>query len=222
MVELIQYGDPDRLLLARVAAEYRGKPDITNIKRPLQLLRMGHMSVFRHPTATVRFITSLVTRDHLFRYTTAAMAAAGLRINTATDFVSPAGEGALWDAVAEGMEVYQTLLDNGVRMQDARYAVPCGAKVSYIMTFNFQTLMEALFPQRLWAPGAQAETQQTAEDLFDLLHTQDPTLWEEAQTKFGPEALHWQQVQRTLRRKDPDLYRKLQREYGNLTSSWDQ
>jgi thymidylate synthase ThyX len=222
MVELIQYGDPERLLLARVAAEYRGKPDITNIKRPLQLLRMRHMSIFRHPTVTVRFITSLVTRDHLFRYTTAAMAAAGLRINTATEFVSPGENEALGNAIEEGMEVYQTLLDNGVRMQDARYAVPCGAQVSYIMTFNFQTLMEAVFPQRLWAPGAQAETQQTVEELFTIVHAVDPTLWEEAQTKFGPEALHWQQVQRTLRRKDPALYQKLQREYGHLTSSWDQ
>ncbi len=211
MVTLITYTDPGRLLLARVAAEYLAKPDQDNRKRPLQLLRRGHTSIFRHVHVMVHFRTSLIVRDHLFRYTTAAMAAAGLRINEAEGIVPPvmdsspaqqSVEACAWGALGS----YHRLVSKGIRMQDARYAAPCGVEVSYIMTFNFLTLMESVFPQRLWEAGAQAETRKTVQELWELVWAQDPELWEAAREKFGAEAIRWEKARRRLQTKHPDLY----------------
>lgn len=228
MVELITYSDPHRTILARIAAEYLSKPDITNAKRPLQLLRRGHTSIFRHVCVTFHFRTSLVVRDHLFRYTTAAMAAAGLRINTAQTFIdpllsstSPDYHEAIHQAGTTALHNYTTLIQQGVRMQDARYAVPCGVEVSYIMTFNFLTLMQAVFPQRLWEPGAQAETRETVQQMWDLVVAQDAPLWETAREKFGPEAIRWEHARLWLKRHRPDLWDELLMTIPALKSMWD-
>ena len=225
MVELIVYGDPHRLLLARVAAEYLAKPDQDNRKRPLQLLRRGHFSIFRHVHVTCQFRTSLIVRDHLFRYTTAAMAAAGLRINEAEGIVPPVLDSPPAKQAVEATEwmtlgAYHRLRDAGIRMQDARYAAPCGVEVSYIMTFNFLTLMQAVFPQRLWEPGAQAETHQTVQDLWEVVRVQDPELWEAAREKLGPEAIRWEKARWRLRQKSPDLYQSILKE-TSMQSLWD-
>ena len=229
MVELITYSDPNRMILARIAAEYLSKPDITNAKRPLQLLRRGHTSIFRHVPVTFYFRTSLVVRDHLFRYTTAAMAAAGLRINTAQTFIDPVlpatqadQQSAIHQAGMAALHNYTTLIhENSIRMQDARYAVPCGVEVSYIMTFNFLTLMQAVFPQRLWEPGAQAETRETVQQMWDLVVAQDASLWETARDKFGPEAIRWEHARGWLKRHHPDLWDQLLATLPALKSMWD-
>src|SRR5699024_10921689 len=78
-ITLIRYSDPDRLNAARNAAIYLGKKDIGNIRRPLNIIRQGHVAeVFRGEHA--EFIFDDISKDaydHIVTYTTRTMRVAG-------------------------------------------------------------------------------------------------------------------------------------------------
>lgn len=231
MIELEWYMDPDRKHLARISAIYRSKPDSENVKRPLQLLRLGHTSIFRHVSCRFFFRTSLVVRDHLVRYTTSQMAAAGLRANEAQVFVPPADSPDLATLGEAHMADYHRVIHDAAsiideeaqnkRLQDARYVAPCGVQVEWVQTFNLLTLIEAVFPQRLWEPGAQAETRQVVQEMYRQVHAQDPELWDLVYDLYGTEAVQWKKVRDRLRKQNPDLYRELLQTHGGLKSMWD-
>lgn len=89
---LTRYSDPDRSNLARNAAIYLGKKDRDNIKRPLNILRDGHVTaIFRGEHAEFEFIdVSKEVYDHIITYTTANMrATGGNRALVSNDFTMP-------------------------------------------------------------------------------------------------------------------------------------
>lgn len=224
-VFLVRYSDRDRMSLARSCAVYLNKTDFDNVKRPLSLVKHGHWAVFRGEHVRFMFRTSLVVRDHLFRYSTANMiAAAGLRANHADEWVSPLDEPSLLQKVDitqdELLEPYHIALDAGVKPQDARYLAPMGTEVDYMMEFNFLTLMQAVFPQRLWTPGAQAETKCVVERMWHLVMAEDPEFWTVVREELGEEAIMWSKVRQKIKKKHPDLYQDVLH-HANIKSMWD-
>lgn len=235
MVKLLRYSDPDRKSLAHAAAIYLNKPDTENVKRPLSLIRKGDtLAIFRGEHARFEFRTSKIVYDHLITYTTLNMrACGGLRGNRADVFVPPVSDpDPLLKAVGEQhLYAYQELLKGvnpltgeGIlprKKEVARSVAPMSVELHYVLEFNFATLIEAVFPQRIWAPGAQPDTKQVVQEMFELVYEQDPELWGLVKEYYGPEALAWKKVRAKLKKEDPVLYDHLLQRYGVMKSMWD-
>jgi hypothetical protein len=257
-VKLLRYSDPDRLSLAKASAIFLGKPDEDNIKRPLNLLRQKHKSIFRGEHVRFEFWTSKIVYDHLITYTTANVrACAGLRANQATDFVVPLEvvgtelESVIESKGIEHLNDYNALVEGvdpetkdpikKARLQAARAIAPTSVQLHYIFEFNFLTLMESIFPQRIWEPGAQPDTKEVVRMMWELVREQDPELWDTARDVFGEEAIAWDKLRHTLKKKgitleeirtvlekydDPhgnelNVVSILLQEYGKQKSMWD-
>lgn len=234
MITLLRYTDPTREHLARAAAVYLGKEDVDNIKRPISIMRKRHaLAIFRGESARFEFETSKVIYDHLITYTTADMrACAGLRANKAVEFVPPAeDDDPIYSVMGQGAMDNYNYLVNGIdpetgdkmkrkRLQAARSVLPTSVKIRYQFQFNFLTLI-TMFQQRIWTPGAQLDTFQAVQAIWELVHAQDPELWDAVKEEFGPEEIAWIQVRKKLKQKDPALYAELMGTYGKLKSMWD-
>ncbi len=230
-VNVLRYSDPDRLSLAKNGAIFLGKADEDNIRRPLNMLRMGHTSIFRGEHVKFEFKTSKVIYDHLVTYTTAQVrACGGLRANEATEFVAPLGAPELQELGERHLADYRALVQ-GIdpetndpvekkRLQDARSVAPMSVKLHYILQFNFLTLMEAIFPQRIWEPGAQPDTFEVVSEMFAQVREYDPELWDLAKEIYGPEAIAWKKARMKLKKEDPQLYEQIMNRYGQLKSMW--
>jgi len=234
-VTLIRYTDPDRRSMAHAAAVYLGKPDTDNIKRPLSIIKKGDtLAIFRGESARFEFFTSKIVYDHLITYTTLNMrACGGLRANEATVFVPPLeDEDPIYRELGERhLHAYQQLV-HGIdpqtedaisrkRLQAARTVAPMSVQLHYLLDFNLATLIEAVFPQRIWSPGAQLDTREVVQQMFNLIREQDPELWDLIYDHYGPEAHAWKRLRARLRREDPVLYERLLRDYGAVKSMWD-
>lgn len=234
-VSLLRYSDPTREHLAKSAAVYLGKPDHDNTRRPLGIIKKDHsLAIFRGEHARFEFKTSKVVYDHLITYTTANMrACGGLRANEAQVFVPPVEDtDPIYKEIGEQhLANYQSLVrgidpqtDDPIkkkRLQAARSVAPMSVELHYIFEFNLGTLIEAVFPQRLWIPGAQQDTKEVAQLMFDLVYEQDPELWDLIVDKYGPEAQAWKKARAKLQKKDPELYKQILSEYGSMKSMWD-
>jgi hypothetical protein len=232
-VRVLRYSDSDRMSLAKNAAVYLGKTDEENVKRPLNMLKMKHTSVFRGEHVKYEFITSKVVYDHLVTYTTAQVrACGGLRANEAGDFVSPLEDSdpIYSELGGQHLENYRQLV-RGIdpdtqdpiqkkRLQAARSIAPMSVELHYILQFNFLTLMESIFPQRIWEPGAQPDTFEVVSLMWEETVKHDPELWNLAKEIFGPEAISWKKAQSKLKKADPELYQRILEEYGQLKSMW--
>ncbi len=234
-VKLIRYTDPTRQSLAHAAAVYLGKPDTDNVKRPLNIIKKGDtLAIFRGESARFEFRTSKVVYDHLITYTTMNMrACGGLRANEATVFVPPVeDDDPIYKEIGEAhLEAYRKLV-HGIdpqtedpihkkRLQAARSVAPVSVELHYMMEFNFTTLIEAVFPQRIWTPGAQLDTRQVVMKMFALIREEDPELWDLIHDYYGPEAQAWKRLRMKLKLDQPELYEKLMAEYGVVRSMWD-
>jgi hypothetical protein len=234
-VKLIRYSDPERKYLAHAAAVYLGKPDIDNINRPLNIMKKGDtLAIFRGESARFEFRTTKIVYDHLITYTTANMrACGGLRANEATVFVPPAeDDDPIYKQLGEKhLQAYRDLV-HGIhpetqdpqkkkRLQAARSIAPMSVQLHYIFEFNFATLIEAIFPQRIWTPGAQLDTKQVVQRMFELVREQDPELWDLAYELYGPEAQAWKRARLKLKKENPELFKKIMDEYGSVKSMWD-
>lgn len=177
-VNLLQYDDS---LIPYVASVYMNKDDAT-WERVYQIMGRREDSVLEFGHAVFEFHTSLVVRDHLVRYRTASMAAAGLRYNEPQQFVIPPDvrpetrEFLEWQ-YATAMTAYDALRDERVKKEVARYLLPCGVEVRYIMSFNLRTLAKNVFPERLWGRGVQAETRIVARDMYEQVAAENKPLW---------------------------------------------
>ncbi len=234
-VTLIRYTDPDRRSLAHAAAVYLGKPDTDNVKRPLSIIKKGDtLAIFRGESARFEFYTSKVVYDHLITYTTLNMrACGGLRANEATTFVPPAeDDDPIYVEIGNRhLDAYRRLVHglrpdsedpaDRKRLQAARSIAPMSVQLHYLLDFNLATLIEAVFPQRIWSPGAQLDTQQVVSRMFDCVRAVDPELWDLVYEHYGPEAHAWKRLRQKLKRSDPELFEKLLREYGAVRSMWD-
>lgn len=234
-ITLLRYTDPERKNLAHAAAVYLGKPDTDNIKRPLGIMKKRHtLAIFRGESARFEFETSKVAYDHLITYTTADMrACAGLRANEAQEFMPPAedpDDPIYSEIAAEAFNYYKGLI-RGIdpntqdpqkkkRLQAARSILPMSTKIRYEFQFNFLTLI-TIFQQRIWTPGAQEDTKQVVQAMWEIVHSQDPELWDAVFEEFGPEEQSWIKARKSLKRKDPDLYRQIMDEHGKMRSMWD-
>lgn len=234
-VQLVRYTDPDRRSLAHAAAVYLGKSDADNIKRPLNIIRKGDtLAIFRGESARFEFHTSKVVYDHLITYTTMNMrACGGLRANEATVFVPPVeDDDPIYREIGEAHLAAYRKLVHGLdpqtedpierkRLQAARSVAPVSVELHYLLEFNFTTLIESVFPQRIWSPGAQLDTRQVVEEMYTLVHECDPEMWDLVYEYYGPEAYSWKRLRMKLKREDPELYANIMKNHGALRSMWD-
>lgn len=207
-IVLRRYSDPDRLNAARNAAIYLGKKDRGNIRRPLSILRQGHVpEVFRGEYAEFEFVdVSKEVYDHLVTYTTRNMrVAGGNRALTSNDFTIPSDKvkdiEAVHYYVNESMNNYKELLEQGETPQVARAAMPTAAKMNpFVYTFNFVTLGTAFFKQRIWEKGAQGNTVKVVKGMYELCEYMDAELWETFYEWYGEPATEWVEIRRKLKK----------------------
>lgn len=213
-----RYSDPERLNLARNAAIYLGKKDRHNVKRPLNIIRDGHVTaIFRGEHVEFEFIdVSKEVYDHIITYTTANMrAAGGNRALVSNDYTMPGDKmkdpARVEGCIVSSMANYENLLEHKETRQVARSAMPVSAKMNpFVYQFNFVTLGESLFKQRVWEKGAQSNTAKVVEGMFELCRTVDCKLWEMFYEYKGTPALEWEEVRKKLKKKNLTMHQLVQ------------
>lgn len=219
-VRLTRYSDPDRKNLARNAAIYLGKKDRDNIRRPLRIIKDGHVTqIFRGEMAEFEFVdVSKEVYDHIVTYTTLNMrAAGGNRALVSNDYTMPSDRMKDPDRVRENiersMQNYRDNLEAGETKQVARTAMPTAAKLNpFVYQFNFVTLGESIFKQRIWEKGAQGNTVKVVQAMHELCRYMDPELWDTFYEYKGTPALEWEEVRKKLKKENltvTDLYNEL-------------
>jgi hypothetical protein len=208
-IVLRRYSDPDRLNAARNAAIYLGKKDRENIRRPLSIIRQGHVpEIFRGEYAEFEFIdVSKEVYDHLVTYTTRNLrVAGGNRALTSDDFTVPSDKvkfpKEVRESIADSMDNYKHLLESGETPQVARAAMPTSAKLNpFVFQFNFVTLAQAVFKQRIWEKGAQGNTVKVVRGMYELCAEMDLELWHTFYEWFGQPATEWTEVRKKLKKR---------------------
>jgi hypothetical protein len=212
-----RYSDPHRLNLARNAAIYLGKKDRDNIRRPLSIIRQGHVpEIFRGETVEFEFVdVSKEVYDHLITYTTRNMrATGGNRALVSNDYTLPSDKTKNIDLVdsciQSSMIGYQQLLENGETKQVARSAMPVAAKMNpFVYQFNFLTLGESLFKQRIWEKGAQGNTVKVVEGMYALCENIDKELWDTFYEYKGTPTIEWGEVRKRLKKANVTVHQLL-------------
>ncbi|MBD1379059.1 FAD-dependent thymidylate synthase [Metabacillus arenae] len=212
-IVLQRYSDPERLNAARNAAIYLGKKDRGNVRRPLSIIRQGHVpEVFRGEFAEFEFVdVSKEVYDHIITYTTRNMrVAGGNRALTSDDFAMPDDKmknpDLVHEMIQQSLDNYQKLLEIGETPQVSRSAMPVNAKINpFVYQFNFVTLMQSLFKQRIWEKGAQGNTVKVVQGMWELVNQVDPDLWQTAYEWFGQPATDWTEVRRKIKKKCVDV-----------------
>ena len=198
-VKLNRYSDPERLNLSKSAAIYLGKRDFKNVRRPLTILRKRHVpAIFRGEMAEFEFIdVSKEVYDHIITYTTANMrAAGGNRALVSDDFTMPSDKmknpGRVRDNIIRSMQAYQDNLEAGETPQVSRSAMPVAAKLNtFLYQFNFVTLGESIFKQRIWEKGAQGNTVKVIKAMYELCSHMDKELWDTFYKYHGTPSIEW-------------------------------
>lgn len=204
-----RYSDTDRLNLARNAAIYLGKKDRDNIRRPLSIVRQGHVpEIFRGEYVEFEFVdVSKEVYDHLITYTTRNMrATGGNRALVSHDYHMPSDKmknpELVNDKIDSSMQNYHDLLDAGETKQVARSAKPDAANMNpFVYQFNFLTLGQSVFKQRIWEKGAQGNTVKVVKGMFELCQHVDKELWETFFEYMGTPAIEWEEVRKKAMKK---------------------
>lgn len=244
-IVMTRYSDPQRFNLARNAARYLGKKDIENTRRPLSIIKQGHVpEIFRGEHVEFEFNgVSKEVYDHLVTYTTRTMrVAGGNRALTSDDYTMPSDKvkdpNHVWLAVDGSMNNYKKLLESGETPQVARSAMPVAAKMNtFVYQFNFLTLMQSVFPQRIFDKGAQGNTMKVVKGMYELCSYSDKELWDASYEYCGTPLLEWKEVKRKLKKEnikvvdifsdcntenhDMNLFDYLVSKYGEIKSMWD-
>lgn len=208
-IRLNRYSDPDRLNLARNAAIYLGKKDRDNIRRPLSIIRQGHVpAIFRGEMAEFEFVdVSKEVYDHIITYTTANMrATGGNRALVSNDYKIPSDKMKdpimVEHKIQQSMLNYKELIEAGETKQVARSAMPVAANLNnFVYQFNFLTLGESIFKQRVWEKGAQGNTVEVVKGMFELCSFMDRELWETFYEYKGTPAIEWEEARKRLKKK---------------------
>lgn len=243
-IVMTRYSDPQRLNLARNAARYLGKSDIKNVRRPLTILKKGHVpEIFRGEHAEFEFHgVSKEVYDHIITYTTRNMrVAGGNRALKSDDYVMPSDRmknpELVQAAIEDSLTNYHSLLDNGETPQVARGAMPVNAKMNiFVYQFNFLTLGQSVFAQRIWEKGAQGNTVKVIQGMYELCIAQDKELWDTFYKHCGTPMIEWKEVARKLDKGVtvgdflyelgyPNEYRNLKEAlievYGEIKTMWE-
>lgn len=112
-------------------------------------------------------------------------------------------------------------LGSKVKKENDRFIAPTSVELTYILQFNFATLIEAVFSQRLWVNGAQSDTKEVVKKIFDLVYEQDLELWSLVEEYYDKEEMSWRSLRMKLKKDNPNLYYELLNKYGNEKSMWD-
>jgi thymidylate synthase ThyX len=222
-IVLRRYSDPERLNAARNAAIYLGKKDRDNIRRPLSILRQGHVpEVFRGEYAEFEFVdVSKEVYDHLVTYTTRKMrVAGGNRALISNDYTLPSDKVKDIEVVDyyinESMNNYKELLEQGETPQVARAAMPTAAKLNpFVYSFNFVTLGTAFFKQRIWEKGAQGNTVKVVKGMYELCEYMDAELWETFYEWYGEPATEWVEIRRKLKKQRMTIGQLIEKLHGS-------
>jgi hypothetical protein len=207
-LKMTRYTDPERKNLARNAARYLGKKDIDNIRRPLSIIRKYHVpEIFRGEHVEFEFYdVSKEVYDHIITYTTRDMrVAGGNRALTSDNYALPSDKVKDIDrverAVITSMDRYQNLLSHGETPQVARSAMPVAAKMNiFVYQFNFLTLGQSVFNQRIWDNGAQGNTVKVVKGMFELCAHIDKELWDTWYEYYGTPMMRWRQARKKAKR----------------------
>lgn len=207
-IVMTRYSDPQRLNLARNAARYLGKEDIKNIRRPLSIIKQGHVpEIFRGEMAEFEFNgVSKEVYDHLVTYTTRNMrVAGGNRALRSETYTMPSDKmknpDLVESAIQDSLTNYHNLLDNGETPQVARSAMPVNVNMNtFVLQLNFLTLGQSLFTQRIWDKGAQGNTVKVVQGMYELCIAKDKELWDTFYKYYGTPMLEWKEVARKLDR----------------------
>ena len=205
-IKLVRYSDPARLNAARNAARYLGKPDIANTRRPLSIIRKGHVpAIFRGEMAEFEFTdVSKEVYDHLVTYSTANMrVAGGNRALKSDGYTMPSDKvkdaEKVRTAISGSMHEYYSLINSGETPQVARSAMPVNAKLNtFVFQFNFLTLGQSVFKQRIWEKGAQGNTEKVVQAMYELVEFMDSQLWMTFYEWYGKPATDWVEVRRKI------------------------
>jgi hypothetical protein len=77
--------------------------------------------------------------------------------------------------------------------------MPASAKMNpFIYQFNFLTLGESLFKQRIWEKGAQGNTVKVVRGMHELCAHVDKELWDTFYEYKGAPVIQWQEVSKRL------------------------
>lgn len=212
-IRMLRYTDPTRENLAYSAAKYLGKPDTDNIKRPLNIVKEGHVpEIFRGEHVRFEFIdVPKEVYDHLVTYTTREMrVAGGNRALVSDDFTMPRDRmknlELVHKKISASMQNYHDLIHAKETKQVARNAMPVAARMNdFIYQFNFLSLGESLFRQRIWEKGAQGSTVEVVKGMYALVHNVDAELWETFYEYCGEPMAEWKEVRRKLRKENKTL-----------------
>lgn len=207
-LRMTRYTDPKRKNLARNAARYLGKKDIDNIKRPLGIIEKYHVpEIFRGEHVEFEFIdVSKEVYDHIITYTTRDMrVAGGNRALTSDGYTLPSDRVKDMElvevAVKDSMDNYKALLDSGETPQVSRSAMPVAAKMNiFVYQFNFLTLGQSVFNQRIWDKGAQGNTVKVIQGMFELCYHVDKELWDTFYEYYGTPMMEWRNSRKRLKR----------------------
>lgn len=132
-------------------------------------------------------------------------AAGGNRALTSDDYTMPSDK--MKDServrynIERSMEAYHDNLEAGETPQIARSAMPVAAKMNtFVYQFNFLTLGESVFKQRIWEKGAQGNTVKVIQAMYELCCYIDKELWDTFYEYKGTPTLEWIEVRKQLKR----------------------
>lgn len=205
-IVMTRYSDPERLNLARNAARYLGKSDIKNIRRPLGIIKKYHVpEIFRGEHVEFEFHgVAKEVYDHIVTYTTRNMrVAGGNRALTSDDFTMPSDRMKNPEMVRKmikaSLDNYQALLNAGETPQVARGAMPVNTNMNiFVYQWNFLTLGQSLYQQRIWDKGAQGNTVKVVQGMHELCIAMDKELWDTFYKYYGTPMIEWREVGRKL------------------------
>ncbi len=159
----------------------RGGSDKDNAKRAWRCFELGHMSVFEHVSVTWQIGgISRACSHQLVRHRLASFCQQSQRyVKVVTDrldwFVIPPSiknddrmrdqyDNAMWQCA----QCYQSLLDNGMKPEDARFALPEATKTAIVVTMNLREF--ASFYAARSDKAAQWEIRELAEEMMLSLY----------------------------------------------------
>ena len=165
-------------------------PDEERFKR---IFKDGHFSVLEHASATVRIsdvsrsLLAQLTRHRLFSYSVRSMRTvhASLEDTVIPRSVKERGmEIEFNGALKHAHFVYNTMIDAGVPLEDARFILPLGTKTEIVMTGNFRNWIHFLRERSGLKGKPQWEIQAVAQAIWRTLSDIAPNVFNTEYTKY--------------------------------------